>query len=62
MENTRTAIVTALTRVSVRAIITLASAAVFLGIVGGALPGEFIEEAGALTLVTTAFYFGRESS
>jgi len=61
-ETTKTSIVTALTRVSIRAIVTLTSLGVFLGILAGALPADHIQEAGALALVTTGFYFGKEAA
>lgn len=61
-ENTKTSIVAALTRISIRAVVTLAAVGVFLGIVGGVLPAEHIEESGVLAMVTTAFYFGKEGS
>jgi NhaP-type Na+/H+ or K+/H+ antiporter len=60
-ENQKTNIVAAIAGISIRAVVTVASVGVFLGIVGGFLPAEHIEESGAIALVTTAFYFGKES-
>ena len=60
-ENTKTKIIAGLAGVSIRAVVTIASVGVFLGIIAGFLPAEHIEEGGALALVTTAFYFGKEA-
>lgn len=59
-QNTKTSIIAALTQISIRAVVTVAAVGIFLGVIAGVLPDVHIQEAGALALVTTAFYFGKE--